>query len=454
MKKKGFLKCYYWYKNWWDELLLMWVIPFLFKRYKLEKLYIEVWDRKFVLDFFEKNNKFIKDYKNKIELIPKDDVNKYNIKNCLKFFWWWEVLTDEIEIKPKKNVGSGKKTMKFSRKSKKFLDLSKLDEIEKVDEIDQIVENIKKSKFSKFMSDLLFMTKSFASKYFARAWWNYYLKYYNDIQKWNFVLLWWITKPHKPTTKLLYNLMLPKAKEIVCRDSVSYQLALTYNKKSFLYDDFGRDFLKNESILLKSSNSKYILININSKAFSDENLQKILDFVEKFKNYKKIFFPCDLKDDLQYFEVFKKYIPKLELYNWTEHTLEEILSLFKNAKAWIWTRLHFLISLQYYKVYFEPIVYAEKIYKLINLSGVVDLQKKSSNYFFDKYFVIKLSINKTLYWDNKKNNVIYYLLDWEIELEIEGKKQIIKKPSKIVIYKWMEYKILALSNCILLKSIE
>ena len=96
-----------------------------------------------------------------------------------------------------------------------------------------------------------------------------------------------------------------------------------------------------------------------------ENIQKIVDFCRQYPDYKKIFFPCDMNDDINCFSIIKKYISDLENYDWTKHSLQESLSLFFHADGGIGARLHFLLPLKLYEKDIVAIPYADKINKLI-----------------------------------------------------------------------------------------
>jgi len=110
---------------------------------------------------------------------------------------------------------------------------------------------------------------------------------------------------------------------------------------------------------------KHILININHKENTAENREKIIAFCRQYPLHQKIFFPCDMEDDAREFKSLKQDIPDLIYYNWTEHSIDQILNMFLTCDGGIGCRLHFLLPLKLYKKTFEAIPYAEKIGKLI-----------------------------------------------------------------------------------------
>jgi polysaccharide pyruvyl transferase WcaK-like protein len=146
-----------------------------------------------------------------------------------------------------------------------------------------------------------------------------------------------IGKPSKTWTEKLYNYMLPKAEKIVVRDKESLQIAKKLNpENTVLYQDFAQETIKNaECKMQNAENKKYILININKQSVDKKNIHKIIEFCKKYPDHKKIFFPCDMNDDKFCFSHIKKYVPGLEMYDWTKKTLEESLSLFYYADGGI-----------------------------------------------------------------------------------------------------------------------
>ncbi|MEI6117996.1 MAG: hypothetical protein WCP92_01750 [bacterium] len=70
------------------------------------------------------------------------------------------------------------------------------------------------------------------------------------------------------------------------------------------------------------------MININKQSVNKENIQRVVDFCIHYPDHKKIFFPCDMKDDKLCFQEIKKYVSTLEMYDRTKHSLTESLSLF------------------------------------------------------------------------------------------------------------------------------
>lgn len=320
---EGYLRGYYGYKNFGDELLFFWVVRRLFAKYPLTKLFVEVGNTSRMEDRVWENYqwlltekqlkdiKFISAKQHKYKLITHlvNFLWRGKYKKTFKFFGWWEVLSDE--------------------------------------------------------------------RPFPHDGWNIPLLFNYSVQKKQFVLLGGIGKIRKSWTEVLYKYLLPKAEMIAVRDRDSFTVAKKLNPdNSVLHQDFAQEIIlryeeqgkgnKENSPNFKSQvPHPYIMININRQMVNQENIQKIIEFCKQYHDHKKLFFPCDMNDDNHCFQTIKKYVPDLEIYDRTKHSLSEVLSLFYHADAGIWARLHFLLPL---KIYGKPIVaipYADKINKLI-----------------------------------------------------------------------------------------
>lgn len=293
-----YLKCYYWYKNRWDELLFFGIIKRIFKNYKINNLYVESGNinrmrERIALNKTELGSKLLE----KIIIVEKNDYNKLG-SNLKLFLWGWELFTDQ--------------------------------------------------------------------RPFPYDWWNYLLKFRKYIYKENVVMIWGIGKPRKFITKILYNLTLRKAEKIIVRENTSFKLVQKYNKNTELYHDFALDVMNDCKWWIRIDDWNYIVINVNSHIMkSQENINKIMNFINKYKWIQTYFFPCDMCDDLKYFGFWKNKISNLEIYDRTKWTVKKTLNFLAWSRDSIWTRLHFLLVLKYFGKKFEPIVYQEKIQKLI-----------------------------------------------------------------------------------------
>ncbi len=311
--KKAYLKGYFWYKNFWDELLFFWVVNRIFSQYpELENLIIEVGNKVWMEYWVKKNYQtYISSEREQKIIFTEIKQHRWkrltHVLNLLwfwkystyfKFFWGWEVLTDE--------------------------------------------------------------------RNFPHDGRNIPLLFGKTIRKWNFMLLGGIGTPQKRRTKFLYTLLLPRAKAIITREETSYKTALKRNKHTIVYQDFSQDIIKNIAIDKNSQSISYVLINCNPKSRNTKAKQDIIAFCKTHAQHKKIFFPGDIREDMVCFWNLQQDIPDLEIYDWTKYSLQESLNLFQNATAAIWARLHFLLPLKIYNKDYKAIKYAEKIHKMID----------------------------------------------------------------------------------------
>lgn len=308
---EGYLRGYYGYRNFWDELLFFGVARRLFAKYPLTKLFVEVGNKSWMEDRIRENYQglltekqlssiklvYAKQHKYKFitHLVNMLGLSKY--KKTFKFFGGGEVLSDE--------------------------------------------------------------------RPFPHDGWNLPILFNYSVRKGQFVLLGGIGKSKKWRTEILYRQLLPKAEKIVVRDRDSLSIAKKFNTETVLYEDFAQETIMNAECKMQNAKWKYILININKQSVDRYNIDKIVQFCQNYPDHKKIFFPCDMNDDKLCFGSIKKYISGLEMYDRTKHSLQETLSLFYYADGGVWARLHFLLPLKLYEKPLMAIPYADKINKLI-----------------------------------------------------------------------------------------
>ncbi len=194
---------------------------------------------------------------------------------------------------------------------------------------------------------------------------GYFFKYFWDIMFGNFVLLGGIGKPRFFRSRLLYKLMLPRAKQIIVREKDSFKIAKKYSKKVTLHRDFAYDLIEKYQETHKETISlPNLLINLHPKINKPESYRKIDHFIKKNSN-KELRYVWMSPQDLPMYDKLLEIYPEMKLRNWTSRTLDETLDFFQSASCGIWARLHFLLTLKAFNVPHEAIVYEEKIMKLI-----------------------------------------------------------------------------------------
>lgn len=169
----------------------------------------------------------------------------------------------------------------------------------------------------------------FLSRRRTRSGWNYFVRYFVPIQQGRFYLLGGIGKPYKWSTKLLYRVLLSKAKGIITRDATSYFIAKKYNAHTEQYHDFSEYVIqkhkKSHTKTKHFSAKSYVLINCQSHNRSEKTQHAIQKFCAIHDHAVPIYFPCDMIDDSIYYKILQKDIPSLQLYDRTKYSLDETL---------------------------------------------------------------------------------------------------------------------------------
>lgn len=81
----GYLKGYYGYKNYGDELLALGIIPYLFDRYPLEELVVEVDDVEWFQTRLDRSARFLPNILCKVRLVAKS--NRLQVAKYLWLSW-------------------------------------------------------------------------------------------------------------------------------------------------------------------------------------------------------------------------------------------------------------------------------------------------------------------------------------------------------------------------------
>lgn len=297
MFSRLYLKWYYWFKNFGDELLLLGVINYLVKRYTCSTLIIETPDKVWLQLWVEKN-------KLHLPLITIEyacwliDTIRQTASCDLIAIGWGEVVTD--------------------------------------------------------------------ARSFPHNWWNYLFRNYPWKVVWKkIILLWWFWTAKGLATKLLHKALYTWAYEITTREEASYErvCSVVWKEKVVANTDFSYSILKKYTVTIKDES--LCIINCNPYIWSKETEQKIIAYTKQ-KNYDRlVYIPAEVTIDTPMYISLKKSLPELIWYDWTQYTLEETTSLIASASWWIAARLHILILLDYYWVSYQPLVYQEKITKIL-----------------------------------------------------------------------------------------
>lgn len=294
-----YLKGYYGYKNFGDELLLLWLLPRVFKRYAIDSLYIEAEDPEWMAERLERHVVLLgEEILPKIHVIPKR--NRRRLGNSIKLFGGGEVFTD--------------------------------------------------------------------ARPFPHNWRNYGLWFFLTILKRKYHVLGGIGTVKNKRTALLYRFLLGRARSVTVRDETSLAVAKRFSSRVHLYHDFAEDVLSQLSAVsndVATSSWAYHIINVNPYIRNAATNQKIQALYEKYPNDEFWYFPWELGSDDRFIQQITAIVPSIRIYNRTQYTVEEIRSFIAGAGESLAARLHILLCLHKAWVSYVPLVYQEKITKVL-----------------------------------------------------------------------------------------
>ncbi len=314
-----YIKGYYGYKNFWDEMLIFWLLNYIEKNiasWQDKYYYLEVQDPQRMQTRMQRNKELLDFPLEKIHYVPIQQ-NKYKRITHLKTF-----------------LGRSK-----YRKMIKF-----------------------------FGGGELFDAK----KSFPHNGRNLLILYWYSVFSKNFYLVGGIGQADTIRQKLLQKILISRAKQVICRDKTSYQRVKKYvqrhtwkNTKSqddniLLYHDFSFDVCPAWSQRQLSPSNKTILLN----APYSKSLEKYIT-PYRSKDTKLLFFPCEYTEDKKYFASLQQHFPQIQSYDWTQCSLIATLKIFAKARCGVGKRLHFCLPLHHYKVPYACVEKSDKQKKLL-----------------------------------------------------------------------------------------
>jgi len=319
-----YLKGYYGYQNFWDEMLLFGVIEKIFSDYQVEQLVIEVGDLEWIKQRKERNLNFITEY--------------YRFRGV-------EVNREKIQF--------------FQPHQRSQTILS---------------QRIKALLPAKWLTYLALILGKSPYRSFFKVFWggevieetrpfphngrNIPFLYLRSILQRRFELWGGFGPQTKWTTKLLSSFLFRYAKRILARDDHSYHLAKKANPNSHKRADFSKGildyFLEHASAYPESA--PYGLLNYSPLTnTAPEQLKSQLA-----STLKRRYFASDAKFDAPFFHSLSKIFP-LTAYDWTTKSLPETLSFIRKSKVWIWSRLHFLYCFKVFELPFHTLHQSQKL---------------------------------------------------------------------------------------------
>ena len=322
---KIYLKGYYGYKNFGDELLLFGVIKEIFSRYAVEHLVIEVGNHLRIKKWIERNKKFITTrYEKEWVVVEREKISFFSLDD--RFSW-------------------------LPQKFRRFFF--------------HIAISLWLHPYSQYFKifgggEVIDETRSF-----PHNWWNIPLLYAKTIIKKNFAIWWGIWSQIMKGTHFLSRILLKNAKNLLLRDIFSYSVAEEFfndweiKEKPELIQDFSTwllEFLKSFDNDNKKKGDEYCILNLSPTV--NINKQDFFKIIDKTK--QRVFFPCDLNFDLKLLEKFA-FKDSIRMYDWSEHSLEESLDFIRQSSLWIWSRLHFLYCYKIFWIKFVPLSSSNKL---------------------------------------------------------------------------------------------
>lgn len=308
---KIYLKGYYGYKNFGDELLLFWVIEEIFSRYNVEELVIEAWDTSRIKSRIDKNSVFLeKFYQSKKSTID---------RNKIIFF------SPEEYFKQQKDLFS----IFLPSKRKSYFNIL-----------------IWKHPYKEHFKIFGWGEVIDESRPFPHNGWNLLLLYTSTIFSGNFALRGGLWSQESNLIQLLTSILINKAKHLLLREQHSQKIAekklWKTDPKIELFHDFSLNIIEYRKTHNREVSNKKEILLINLSPSIDKQKRKKIQ--EQCRGNQLSFFPCDLNFDLKMINAVKK--ENETLFLWTEHNLDEIFDFLNKTQAGFWSRLHFLYCLK------------------------------------------------------------------------------------------------------------
>ena len=307
---------FWWFKNMWDELILLW------------------------------NVKLLKQLWKKIFIVSQD--NKW-----LKIFLSKEVDCSDITFLDELPRGF--------RSTFKYLKKNGFSQIKHFWNIDTVILG---------WGEIL--TEESAHSYYYWFWsiWPALI-----LRK-NLYIMWGVQIPNKKVNKILFKWILRNTKKIYCRDFewVSELKKYWFNDVEFFMDTsyFVRDDWKK---YLRKNTKKYFVININSngKQFMNDLKKEVKVYLDKW--YECYFVPvCDgwTDDDNRFFAEIQKDFPSIKLKKWDDD-FEKFLQFLWWSEIVVSARLHLYLISRYIWLDTKVFPYQKKINKMQNVVSELGL---------------------------------------------------------------------------------
>lgn len=308
---KIYLKGYYGYQNFWDELLMFGVIEEIFSRYEVEDLVIEVGNTQRIDERIQKNQAFLAlYYQERGVQIDRNRIHFFSPEEYFaqKSFFW----------------------LNFPNKWKSYINIF-----------------CRKHPFHHYFKIFWGGEVIDESRSFPHNWRNLLLLYTKTIFEKNFALRWGLGSQKNFFTRWLTRFLVESAKSLLLREKHSFHVCQhilwTKQKKAELFHDFSQNIINFWIKTYQTQQQKDITLINFSPSF--DNTKRIFFDKKWISKTSIVVFPCDLSFDIINIATYLPWI-SYTIFNWTQSDLLWIFSLFSGVKLGIWSRLHFLYCLK------------------------------------------------------------------------------------------------------------
>lgn len=361
-----YISGYYGYKNFGDELLLLWVIEFLWwmKSLDVSSLVIEASDPDFLRSYL-----FL--YQNCVSQWWHNDHSVYFRQNIYIERVWVDVCTKNDSLSNFYQKRDESKILISFIKRKRFVWRSFR------------FNNLFWSTFPDYVV-IGWWESVTDSRSFPHNWRSSYMRFLPYFLSKKVIALWWVWSPTKELSrKFLYALYFAWCKHVYVRESFSYAVVSDYVDwdKVELYQDFSINILKEFlhtketwwllSNRIFSTGQDYGILNINKHIRSDSSVSLIKDYIYTHKEiWLRFFVPASSgidDSDEEYWRLLQEMFPELHivLRHRSDVDLYQTLDLIYSAKCAMIARLHLVLPCHIFNVQYTPLVYQPKITHMI-----------------------------------------------------------------------------------------
>lgn len=307
---KVLLVWFWWFKNMWDELILLW------------------------------NIKLLQAQGQKIFIISQDNT------------WLKTFLSKELDCS---DITFVDELPRWIRSSIRYLKKNWLKQLKLFFQIDTVI-----------LWGWEILTEESSHSYYYRFWSIWPSLFFKK----NLYIMWWVQIPKKELNKRLFNFTLKRTCKIFCRD---FEWVEELKKYGFENAEFFMDtsyFIRdNRDKYKKEVDENYIVININSnwKHFMEDLKNEAKKYINQW--YNCYFVPvCTwwTDDDNRFFDELKKDFSNIQIYK-RDDNLEQFLQFLWWAKCVISARLHLYLISKYMWLNVINFPYQKKILKMQNV---------------------------------------------------------------------------------------